>query len=292
MKLNEKLWLALIQLKDLIDSSHVLNNIYLNKEYSWMNKPDHDDLIKINFNTKIPEVVSLACNENEHKQLKLYLSYLLVNRNDAMAKVFLHVAQTLDGKIALNNGNSQWIGNKANRTHSHRIRALVDAVIVGGNTFRVDKPRLNVRHVKGDNPRVVVITGNQIDFHPHQTDALVFTTNEKLNFGDDFEGEIIVYPNHQNEVIPIYFILKELKDRGIHTVMLEGGQNCIKQFISEQLIHQLEFHIAPMIFGSGINAVSLDEIDQIDKSIFLNDPIYYDVEDELMLVSQNINYGS
>lgn len=291
MILKEKLWFALIQLKVLIDSYQSLDEIYLNKEYLWMNEASQEDLLKISFKKKIPEVVSSSFNTDEYKQLRLYLSYLLINRNEAMAKVFLHVAQTLDGKIALKNGNSQWIGNQANRTHSHRIRALVDAVIVGGRTFRIDKPKLNVRHVKGEDPRVVVITGNQIDFHPHQTDAIVFTSNENLDLGNNFKGEMIVYPT-QKEVIPISFILKELKGRGIHTVLLEGGQNCIKQFISEQLIHQLEFHIAPMIFGSGINAVSLDEIDQIDKSICLNDLNYYDVEDELMVVSQNINYGS
>ena len=291
MKLNEKLWFALLQLKNLIDSDEVSNEIFLNKDYLWINKPDGSDLIKISFNNKIPEIVLLTANLSEHKQLKLYLSYILIDKNDTMAKAFLHVAQTLDGKIALNNGNSKWIGNNANRTHSHRIRALVDAVIVGGNTFRVDKPKLNVRHVKGKNPRVVVITGNQIHLHPHQKDALIFTSNKSLSLGSDFKGEIIVYPI-QDEIIPVSFILKELKNRGINTVMLEGGQNCIKQFISEQLIYQLEFHIAPMIFGSGINAVSLDAIDQIDKSIFLNNVDYYHVEDELMVVSQNISYGS
>jgi len=291
MNLNKKHWHALIQLKDIIDSNEVSSDLFLNKEVFWAKEPNQDDLLHIGFNTNSPEILSSSLDEKEYKQFELYLSYLRVNKNDAMAKVFLHVAQTLDGKIALNNGKSQWIGNKANRIHSHRIRALVDAVMIGGNTFRIDDPKLNVRHVEGNNPRIVVITGKQINFRPHQKKSIVFTYNTTLNLANDFKGEVIVCPA-ENDRIPISFILKELKKRGIHTVLLEGGQSCIKQFISEQLIHQLEFHIAPMIFGSGMDAVRLNEIEDIDKSIFLNDVKYHTVDGEIMVVSQNINYAS
>lgn len=291
MNLTEKLWLALIDLKELICSNNAFLELFLQKDYKWSTKPQPNNLLAIHLKNNFPEVISSSLNEQENKQLSHYLSYLQINRDDSMAKVFLHVAQTLDGKIALNNGKSQWIGNMANRIHCHRIRALVDAVMVGGNTFRIDQPKLNVRHVAGKDPRIVVITGHPIHFYPNQTQPIIFTYNENLNFGPQFQGEMIFYPS-KNNTIPTSFILKELKKRGINSILLEGGQQCIKQFITEKMIHQLEFHIAPMLFGSGMDAVRLDEIEEINRSILLKKPAYYFMDEELMIVSQNIGYGS
>ena len=56
-----------------------------------------------------------------------------------------HLAQSLDGRIATNSGVSRWISGPADLLHTHRMRALVDAVIVGVNTVLHDDPQLTVR---------------------------------------------------------------------------------------------------------------------------------------------------
>ena len=68
-----------------------------------------------------------------------------------------HFAQSLDGRIATDEGDSRWIGDMDNRVHAHRMRALCGAILVGAETLRRDRPRLNVRHVEGRDPVRVVL---------------------------------------------------------------------------------------------------------------------------------------
>ena len=71
-----------------------------------------------------------------------------------------HLAQSLDGRIATAGGESQWLTGEADLRHTHRLRALADAVIVGAGTVRQDNPRLTVRHCSGDQPVRVVLDAN------------------------------------------------------------------------------------------------------------------------------------
>ena len=71
--------------------------------------------------------------------------------------VVAHMAQSLDGRIALPCGSSQWITGPADLEHTHRLRALCDAVLVGANTVVADDPQLTVRRVPGPNPLRVVL---------------------------------------------------------------------------------------------------------------------------------------
>nr|WP_197530135.1 bifunctional diaminohydroxyphosphoribosylaminopyrimidine deaminase/5-amino-6-(5-phosphoribosylamino)uracil reductase RibD [Gloeobacter violaceus] len=70
----------------------------------------------------------------------------------------LKYAMTLDGKTATRTGHSFWISGQAARARTHRLRAFADAVIVGGNTVRLDDPQLTVRLAEGRNPLRVVLS--------------------------------------------------------------------------------------------------------------------------------------
>ncbi len=70
----------------------------------------------------------------------------------------LKYAMTLDGKTATRTGHSFWISGEAARARTHRLRAFADAVIVGGNTVRLDDPQLTVRLAEGRNPLRVVLS--------------------------------------------------------------------------------------------------------------------------------------
>ena len=67
------------------------------------------------------------------------------------------LGQSLDGRIATLSGHSHYISGSEGLAHLHRLRAVVDAVVVGANTVRLDDPQLTVRHVDGPNPVRVVI---------------------------------------------------------------------------------------------------------------------------------------
>ncbi|MEO0604067.1 MAG: RibD family protein, partial [Myxococcota bacterium] len=74
--------------------------------------------------------------------------------------VVAHLAQSLDGCIALPAGESQWISGHEDLVHTHRLRALCDAVLVGARTVVHDDPQLTVRHVEGPHPLRVVLDPN------------------------------------------------------------------------------------------------------------------------------------
>src|ERR1700724_2841335 len=65
--------------------------------------------------------------------------------------------QSLDGRVATESGHSHYINGPAGLAHLHRLRALVDAVVVGVGTALADDPQLTVRHVAGPNPARIVI---------------------------------------------------------------------------------------------------------------------------------------
>ena len=74
------------------------------------------------------------------------------------------IAQSLDGRIATLSGASRWISGHADILHTHRLRALSDAVVVGAGTIRADDPQLTTREVEGGSPiRVVIDTNRRLD---------------------------------------------------------------------------------------------------------------------------------
>src|SRR5579862_3258573 len=74
------------------------------------------------------------------------------------------IAQSLDGYIATRGGESVWISGPDDLRHTHRLRALCDAVVVGAKTIRADNPRLTTRLVDGPSPvRVVLDPDRRLD---------------------------------------------------------------------------------------------------------------------------------
>lgn len=73
------------------------------------------------------------------------LSGYLIAKRLGRPEVTLKLALSLDGCIALANGESQWITGPQARAHTHAMRAKADAILVGGGTLRADAPRLDVR---------------------------------------------------------------------------------------------------------------------------------------------------
>jgi len=76
----------------------------------------------------------------------------------------VHMAVSLDGKIATVNGHSKWIGNEQNLNHAHRLRAILDGILIGSGTVKTDSPTLNVRRVTGQSPTRFVLSNVSQDF--------------------------------------------------------------------------------------------------------------------------------
>lgn len=91
------------------------------------------------------------------RQARLILKLLLPIAQAPEDYVIAQIGQSLDGRIATRSGHSHYVTGEAGRVHLHRLRELVDAVIVGANTATADNPALTVRHVSGPSPVRVVL---------------------------------------------------------------------------------------------------------------------------------------
>jgi len=200
--------------------------------------------------------------------IKLYVPLLLANKLQvARPFVISHFAQTLDGKICTLSGKSKWISNEDNLDHCHRLRALADAVLVGGGTVKADSPQLTVRRVKGKNPKRIFWSNTLHHYNLEKLEEVeTILIAHKAAYDEIPEGvnRLIEYEDKEN---PMTEVLAKLKELDIHLLFLEGGSYTITKFHEAQVIDIMQVHIAPIIFGSGKNAFDLEPIDEISESL-------------------------
>ena len=144
------------------------------------------------------------------------------HRRTGLPLVTLKVAMTLDGSVAATDGSSQWITSEEARQDAHRLRATMDAVVVGAGTFRADDPLLTAR-VEGveAQPVPVVVAGRQslpIDRRIWERSPLVISARP-LGVPS---GEVVVVGGEDEWPDPVKSA-QALADRGLLDVLLEGG---------------------------------------------------------------------
>lgn len=195
------------------------------------------------------------------------------------------LGQTLDGRIATITGQSKYINGPAGLTHLHRLRAVVDAVVVGVGTAVADDPRLNVRLVTGKNPARVVIDP-KARLRP---DALVWTadgTRRIVIVADNATAntppgvEVISIASHNGKLAPAD-ILKALCANGIRRILIEGGADTVSRFMQAGCLDRLHVIVAPIIMGSGRPGFSLPAIEHMDQAVRIK-MHSYPLEDEML----------
>jgi diaminohydroxyphosphoribosylaminopyrimidine deaminase / 5-amino-6-(5-phosphoribosylamino)uracil reductase len=295
MKIKSIYWELLLEIKELYktvdcnsESIVITTKLKALKSTTMILPLESIALIRFNPNA-ITNFYEVAFSDIFPKKLKkiflLYLGYFIINRNTEIPFTCVHIAQTIDGKIATPTGKSKWIGNQENLIHAHRIRALVDAILIGGNTFRIDKPQLDVRLVKGENPIKVIIANSPLELETLSSGKTYLLSNTHLNYEElPKETEIIVIKDELGW-IDSKKLLQELKKKQIHSVLIEGGSQTIRKFIEEKTQSRIEFHIAPLLFGSGLNGIELEEIDKLESAIHLKNPNYFKIGNAMMTVS-------
>lgn len=188
-----------------------------------------------------------------------------------------HLAQSLDGKIATATGASRWISGDEDLCHTHRLRALADAVIVGADTILHDDPLLTVRRCSGDNPaRVIIDPTCKLPAH-HQVFAdrgartIVVVAAEPRNGGPAAAGvETVVLPR-DGAVIPPAAIKEALAARGLHWLFIEGGGVTISNFLHAGCLDRLQITVAPLLLGAGKPSLNLPAV--AEPSLGLRPPI-------------------
>jgi diaminohydroxyphosphoribosylaminopyrimidine deaminase/5-amino-6-(5-phosphoribosylamino)uracil reductase len=163
-------------------------------------------------------------------------------------------AMTLDGKIATNTGNSAWVSNSQSRSYVHHLRSTCDAVIVGGNTVRLDNPHLTTHQVTENNPlRVVLSKRLSLPlkanlWQQQEAKTLIFTQAGCDPYAlDYFVGcglEII----QLNDLTP-EGVMSWLYQKGLTKVLWECGPTLAAAAIKDGAIQKILAFIAPKIIG-------------------------------------------
>jgi len=180
--------------------------------------------------------------------------------------VVAHLAQSLDGRIALASGESQWISGSEDVVHTHRLRALVDAVLVGASTATHDDPQLTVRHVDGDQPTRVVIdpNGRVPDDSRLFTDGMAPT----LVVGPSAPGQAECLGSFTSgDGVDLADVLAALGDRGVRRLLVEGGGVTVSRFLAAGLVDRLHLVVSPVLLGQGRPSldVALGALDQCPR---------------------------
>lgn len=167
-------------------------------------------------------------------------------------------AMTMDGKTATSSGDSKWITSEKSRRYVHKLRAMVDAIMVGVGTVTADDPLLTSRIPGGRDPlRVIVDSGLRIKpgaavlsvSSPAKTViATVAAASGKAGSIRSDNVEIIICPE-QNGRVDSGALLKILGERGVQSILLEGGAELAGDFLRQGLIDKFLFFYAPKLVG-------------------------------------------
>ena len=180
--------------------------------------------------------------------------------------VIAQIGQSIDGRIALNNGNSHYINNPKSIIYLHCLRSISDAIIVGSNTIKKDDPLLTTRKIKGTNPKRIIIDGslsinNKYKIFNDGNENIIFT---KSNKNIRLNNSTIIKLKEKNFTKNLITQIKKLKYKNI---LVEGGSKTISELIDNNYIDILQFMIAPILIGSGINSLNLKEISNLNRAI-------------------------
>jgi diaminohydroxyphosphoribosylaminopyrimidine deaminase/5-amino-6-(5-phosphoribosylamino)uracil reductase len=220
--------------------------------------------------------------------VELYLPYCLAPlhaRRLGRPFTVSHFAQSLDGRIATDVGDSRWIGCDENQVHAHRMRALCDGILIGARTLDTDRPALTVRHTEGPDP-VRIVLG-----HASDVACLVKAGPSPIlvvGDGDDPGSPQVerVPLARDNGLIATASVLRELYAHGIQSLYIEGGSTTTSAFLAEGNIDVLQLHISPMIIGPGINSFCKPGTHSIADSVRFDRHSYQPIGDGMMFVGR------
>lgn len=201
--------------------------------------------------------------------------------------VVAQLGQSLDGRIATPTGKSKYISGKAALRHLHRLRAAVDAVVVGVSTVVADDPLLTVRLVTGRSPTRVVVdpTGRlpsalRCLTEPGLSAAtpliLIRADDAPTGGGEAQDGgetkqdgapEEIRLPRREDGVIAPRAIIEALAARGLNRILIEGGARTLSHAMQDDCVDLLHVTVSPIILGSGAPGLNLPPIDELTEAV-------------------------
>ncbi|MEZ5666965.1 MAG: RibD family protein [Alphaproteobacteria bacterium] len=179
------------------------------------------------------------------------------------------IGQSLDGRIATATGQSHYINGPAALDHLHRLRAAVDAVVVGVSTILHDDPQLTVRRCNGRQPQRVVIDprGRMPQgarcLHDGGPAPIRVTAPERA--GD--ANALGLPADPVTGLIAPAAVVEALFARGYRRLLVEGGATTLSAFVAAHAVDRLHILLAPILIGSGMPGLTLPPIDGLTEAL-------------------------
>ena len=214
--------------------------------------------------------------EKEAKEInEAYIKFITTGIPFVTAKF----ASSLDGKIATKNGDSKWISSAEARKYVHNLRYAADAVMAGVNTVVVDDPHLTTRcggkgGIAKKQPLRVIVDGKgrtplkaNVFSEPGKTLLALgrLANPEKIAAFNQAGAEVLKLPSEEG-LVDLEGLLKALGERGITSVLVEGGGILLGSLFDHGLVDKVIAFIAPIIVG-GSEAKTAVEGRGVDKII-------------------------
>jgi diaminohydroxyphosphoribosylaminopyrimidine deaminase / 5-amino-6-(5-phosphoribosylamino)uracil reductase len=210
--------------------------------------------------------VKVGLLENECVSLnKFFFKYII----SGLPYVTLKVAQTLDGRIADEHGESKWISSAQSRRYVHDLRSKYDAVLVGAGTVKKDDPNLTVRLVEGRNPRRIMIdtclsikSTNKLYLNNGDKKLIIVTSvkntdkKNKIKRLENCGAQLIFVSEEEKNKLNLKEVLKELGKMKISSILVEGGGGIFTSFVKKNVFDEILLFISPKILGSGLPVIN------------------------------------
>jgi diaminohydroxyphosphoribosylaminopyrimidine deaminase / 5-amino-6-(5-phosphoribosylamino)uracil reductase len=185
-----------------------------------------------------------------------------------MPWVIAKAGMSLDGRLTRPPDEGQWITNERSRADAMKLRAQVDAILVGAETIRQDNPQLTIRGVRG--------------FQDKQPWRVVLTRSNRLPrkariFTDEYRSRTLIYRDRS-----LREVLKDLGRKGMTSVLIEGGGTVLGEAFDRRLVDEVHFYIAPLLCG-GPDVIAGQGVGATEESILLLQPQYERLGDDILV---------
>ena len=194
--------------------------------------------------------------------------------------VTLKLAQSLDGKIATQSGESRGLSSSQSRKFVHRLRSQHDAILVGSKTVLKDNPLLTVRLARGKSPLRVILDSrlgislnSRVISQIPKAKTLIATTHRaprsKIKAFQSKGVAVWRLAQDKGGKVKLPALLKRLAKSGVKKLLVEGGGEVATAFLKERLVDRITVILTPRLIGNGIAAVGDLNIVKLGKAIRL-----------------------
>ena len=242
------------------------------------------------------EVVSGVLEDECRKLNKIFIKHM----TEKLPYVVMKYAMTSDGKIATVTGESKWITGPASRENVHRTRHALMGIMVGVGTVLTDDPMLDCRLEEGGkNPIRIICDSNlrtpldsRVVTTANDIETIIATVSDNVSLIKEYErGSVtVIRTASENGRVDLNDLMKILGERGIDSILLEGGSQLNFSAIKAGIVDEVHTYIAPKIFGGNAKTpVGGEGIRNISDAVML-DPVKITKLGDDIFVESEVRY--